>query len=130
MGSRFKGDTQDPAVNVTTWLFMVIMVFSVMTRLGTKFYLFKRLMVDDLLIFASLVFGIAQGTAISLAVSAGYGYHYTTISSASLDRVMKVRIFQLPRDLLSPPPTSFRARGREADPLVDRASTRGLFSTF
>jgi hypothetical protein len=52
-------------------------------------------MVDDLLIFASLVFGIAQGIAISLAVTAGYGDHYTTVSSAGLDRVMKVRVFQL-----------------------------------
>jgi len=124
MGSRFTGDSQDPAVNVTTWLLMVIMVFSTMTRFGTKFHLFRRLMVDDLLIFASLVFGIAQGIAISLAVAAGYGYHYTTVSSARLDQVMKVRISQLLRDLL--PPSLFF---READPLVDRASTRRLFST-
>jgi hypothetical protein len=128
MGSRFSGDSQDPAVNVTAWLLMVIMVFGVTTRFGTKFHLFRRLMVDDLLIFASLVFGIAQGVAISLAVSAGYGYHYTTVSSASLDRVMKVRISQLPRHLL--PPSLFHASGREADPLVDSASTRRLFSTF
>jgi hypothetical protein len=108
MGSRFTGDSQDPAVNVTTWLSMVIMVFSVTTRLEMKFHLFRRLMVDDLLIFASLVF--AQGIAISLAVSAGYGDHYTTVSSAGLDRVMEVRISQLPRDLL---PTLFsRARQR------------------
>jgi hypothetical protein len=49
-------------------------------------------MVDDLLIFPSLVLGIAQGIAISIAVSAGYGYYYTTVSSARLGRVMKVRI--------------------------------------
>jgi hypothetical protein len=95
MGSRFTGDSQDPAVNVTTWLFMVIMVFSVATRFGTKIHLFRRLVVDDLLIFASLVFGITQGIAISLAVTAGYGDHYTTVSSPSLDRVMKVRVSQL-----------------------------------
>jgi hypothetical protein len=92
MGSRFNGDTQDPAVNVTTFLFIVIMVFSVATRLGTKFHLFRRLMIDDFLIFASLVFGIAQSIAISMAVSNGYGYHYSTVSSDRLDRAMKVRI--------------------------------------
>jgi hypothetical protein len=96
MGSRFTGDSQDPAVNVTAWLFMIIMVFSVTTRLGTKFHLFRRLMVDDLVIFASLVFGIGQGIAISLAVGAGYGNHYTSLSSANLDRVMKVRISNSP----------------------------------
>lgn len=89
MGSRFNSDSQDPGVNVTAWLFMVIMIFSVTTRLGTKFHLFRRLMLDDFVIFASLVFGIAQVIAISLAVSAGYGNHYTSVSSASLDRVMK-----------------------------------------
>jgi hypothetical protein len=52
-------------------------------------------MADDLLIFASLVFGIAQGITISLAVAAGYGDHYTTVSSVGLDRVMKVRVSQL-----------------------------------
>lgn len=63
-------------------------------------------MVDDLLIFASLVFGIAQGIAISMAVAAGYGNHYSTVSSAGVDRVMKVRISQLPRhhSPLSPSP--------------------------
>jgi hypothetical protein len=96
MGSRFTGDSQDPAVNVTAWLFMVIMVCSVATRLGTKFHLFRRLMVDDHVIFVSLVFGIAQGVAISLAVGAGYGDHYTSISGASLDRVMKVCISNSP----------------------------------
>lgn len=91
MGSRFTGDSQDPAVNVTTWLLMVIMVFSVATRLGTKYHLFRRLMVDDFLIFAALAFGIAQGIAISMAVSGGYGYHYETVSSTRLERVTKVR---------------------------------------
>jgi hypothetical protein len=95
MGSRFTGDSQDPAVNVTTWLLMVIMVFSVATRVFSKLHLFRRLMADDLLIFASLVFGIAQGITISLAVAAGYGDHYTTVSSVGLDRVMKVRVSQL-----------------------------------
>ncbi|KAJ6445238.1 3-hydroxybenzoate 6-hydroxylase 1 [Purpureocillium lavendulum] len=89
MGSRFSGDTNDPAVNVTTWLFMIIMVFSVITRIGTKLHLFKRLMLDDLFILASLVFGIAQAITISVAVGFGYGDHYVTISSTRLDQVME-----------------------------------------
>jgi hypothetical protein len=126
MGSRFTGDSQDPAVNVTTWLLMVIMVFSTTTRFGTKFHLFRRLMVDDLLIFASLVFGIAQGIAISLAVAAGYGYHYTTVSNARLDQVMKVRISQLPRDLL--PPSLFFTRQAERLTLSSTEPLRGVSS--
>ena len=110
MGSRFNSDSQVPAVNVTAWLFMVIMIFSVTTRLGTKFHLFRRLMLDDFVIFASLVFGIAQVIAISLAASAGYGNHYTSISSASLDRVMKVRISNSPAVSYCSPLSCMRQR--------------------
>lgn len=117
MGSRFNGDTRDPAVNVTNWLFMIIMVFGVTTRLGTKFHLFKRLMVDDVVIFVSLVFGLAQGVAISLAVAAGYGDHYQTVSAARSDRVMKVRVS----------PVLFLVH--EADSSFNRACTRDLSST-
>lgn len=95
MGTRFKGDTKDPAINVTTWVLLVTIIFSVSARLGTKFRLFKKLTVDDLLIIASLVFGVGQNIAVSLAVASGYGKHYKDVSGAELDQVMKVRIFQL-----------------------------------
>lgn len=95
MGSRFTGDTKDPAVNVTTWVLLVTIIFSVSARLGTKFRLFKKLTVDDLLIIASLVFGIGQSIVVSLAVGSGYGKHYKDVSSAEADQVMKVHIFLL-----------------------------------
>lgn len=83
-------------------------------------------MADDLLIFASLVFGIAQGIAISLAVAAGYGDHYTTVSSANLDQVMKVRVSQLPRDLL--PFSLFFTREAERLTLSSTEPLRGVSS--
>ncbi|KAJ5611132.1 hypothetical protein N7510_007851 [Penicillium lagena] len=89
MGSRFKGDTKDPAVNVTTWVLLVTIIFSVSARVGTKFRLFKKLTVDDLLIIVSLVFAIGQSIAISLAVGSGYGNHYKAVSSPEADQVMK-----------------------------------------
>lgn len=55
MVTRFDGDNKDPAVNVTTWALLVTIVFSVSARLLTKFRLFKKLTVDDLLITTSLV---------------------------------------------------------------------------
>lgn len=55
MGTRFTGDSKDPAVNVTTWVLLVTIVCSVSARLLTKFRLFKKLTADDLLIAASLV---------------------------------------------------------------------------
>ena len=92
MGSRFHDDTKDPAINVTAWFFMVAIFLSVTTRLGTKYHLFKKLLVDDFLIAASLLFAIGQGIAVSMAVSGGYGYHYHTLSEAGLKQTMKVRI--------------------------------------
>lgn len=123
MGTRFKGDTKDPAVNVTTWFLLVTIIFSVSTRLGTKFLLFKKLTIDDLLIIASLVFGIGQSIVVSLAVGSCYGKHCKEVSSAELDQVMKVRIFQ-PRVIVH-----FYSFGTKADVLIDRASSRGLFYT-
>ncbi|KAI2707941.1 hypothetical protein CBS147333_4523 [Penicillium roqueforti] len=89
MGTRFKGDTKDPAVNVTTWVLLVIIIFSVSARLGTKVRLFKKLSTDDLLIIASLIVGIGQNIAVSLAVGSGYGKHFKDVSSANMQQVMK-----------------------------------------
>jgi hypothetical protein len=95
MGTRFKGDTKDPAVNVTTWVLLVTIIFSVSARLVTKIRLFKRLTTDDLLIIASLVLGIGQSIVVSLAVGSGYGKHFKDVSSADMEQAMKVRISRL-----------------------------------
>lgn len=55
MGTRFKGDTKDPVVNVTTCCLLVVVIFSVLSRLGTKFRLFHKFTADDFLIVVSLV---------------------------------------------------------------------------
>ncbi|KAJ5330519.1 hypothetical protein N7476_000302 [Penicillium atrosanguineum] len=89
MGTRFKGDTKDPMVNVTTWCLLVVTIFSVLSRLGTKFRLFRQLIADDLLMIASLVFGVGQSIAVSLAVGSGYGKHLKDVTSADLDQIMK-----------------------------------------
>jgi hypothetical protein len=60
MGTRFKGDTKDPAVNVTTWVLLVTIILSVSVRLGTKWRLFHKLTADDVLIVTSMV-GFARG---------------------------------------------------------------------
>lgn len=93
MGTRFKSDTKDPAVNVTTWVLLVTIVFSVLARLVTKIRIFKRLTTDDLLIIASLILGIGQSIVVSLAVGSGYGKHSKDVSSAEMEQVMKVHIF-------------------------------------
>ncbi|EDP52195.1 conserved hypothetical protein [Aspergillus fumigatus A1163] len=90
MGRFANSDTRDPAVNVTNWFLIVVVVLSVLIRLGTKYWIFHKLTSDDYLIIASLAFCIAQSAAISTAVSHGYGYHFATISSQNFEQVMKV----------------------------------------
>ncbi|KAL4786036.1 hypothetical protein BJX76DRAFT_139834 [Aspergillus varians] len=89
MGRFANIDTLDPAVNVTNWFLVVVAALSVIIRLGTKFWIFHRLTSDDYLIIAGLALCIAQSAAISTAVSHGYGYHFTTVSSHNFDQVMK-----------------------------------------
>lgn len=89
MGRFANSDTRDPAVNVTNWFLIVVVVLSVLIRLGTKYWIFHKLTSDDYLIIASLAFCIAQSAAISTAVSHGYGYHFATISSQNFEQVMK-----------------------------------------
>jgi hypothetical protein len=117
MGGRFKGDTKNPAVNVTTWVLLVTIILSVTARLATKWRLFHKLTIDDVLIVTSLVgftrgslsglgrmihctnegsqrgtqvFGIAQSIMVNLAVGSGYGKPFNEVSGDQFDNVMKV----------------------------------------
>ncbi|KAJ5291474.1 hypothetical protein N7478_000725 [Penicillium angulare] len=89
MGTRFTGDTKDPAINVTAWCFLIVMILSVCTRLGTKYRLFHGLDIDDFLIVTSLSLATSQTIVVSLAVGSGYGSHSGEISSLEAVRVMK-----------------------------------------
>lgn len=56
MGTRFTSDIKDPAINVTAWCLLVVIIPSVCTRMGNKYRLFHGLDIDDFLIVTSLVF--------------------------------------------------------------------------
>lgn len=48
-------DTWTPAVNVVTWFLLTTAILSVLTRLGTKYWIFRKWTVDDGLALGSLV---------------------------------------------------------------------------
>lgn len=52
---RFSPDSWTPAVNVLTWYLLVTAALSVLTRLGTKWWIFRKLTTDDYLSVVSLV---------------------------------------------------------------------------
>ncbi|KAH8422278.1 uncharacterized protein LDX57_000036 [Aspergillus melleus] len=53
---RFSPDSWTPAVNVLTWYLLVTAALSVLTRLGTKWWIFRKLTTDDYLSIVSLVY--------------------------------------------------------------------------
>ncbi|KAL4794300.1 hypothetical protein BDV19DRAFT_390361 [Aspergillus venezuelensis] len=89
MGRFADIDTRDPAVTVSTWFLVVVAALSVLIRLGTKWWIFRKLTNDDSLIIVSLALCIAQSVTISTAVSHGYGDHFSTVSTADFAQVMK-----------------------------------------
>ncbi|KAJ5289583.1 GroES-like protein [Penicillium atrosanguineum] len=89
MGTRYTGDSKDPAVNCTTWFCLVVVSLAILVRLWTKWRLYRVLKLDDGLITLSLIFCIGQSLAISLAVASGYGKHFNKVSSSQFDETMK-----------------------------------------
>ncbi|CAG8277287.1 unnamed protein product [Penicillium nalgiovense] len=82
-------NTWTPAVNVLTWFMLVTAILSVLTRLGTKYFIFRKWTFDDGLITTSIVFCIAQSIAVSKATENGLGQHRDMLSDAKIDSVMK-----------------------------------------
>lgn len=83
-------NTWTPAINVLTWFMLVTAILSVLTRLGTKYFIFRKWTFDDGLATASLVFCIAQSIAISIATKNGLGQHLEMLSDRNIENVMKV----------------------------------------
>lgn len=86
-------DTWTPAVNVLTWFMLVVSILSVLTRLATKYWIFRKLTVDDLLSIAAMVTCVAQSIAVSTATAGGLGQHLKTLADSSKDGMMKVNLY-------------------------------------
>ncbi|KAJ5607441.1 hypothetical protein N7537_004060 [Penicillium hordei] len=82
-------NTWTPTVNVMTWFMLVTAILSVLTRLGTKYFIFRKWTFDDGLAAASLVFCIAQSISVSVAAENGLGQHVEMLSDRKIESVMK-----------------------------------------
>lgn len=88
---RFSPDSWTPAVNVLTWYLLVTAALSVLTRLGTKWWIFRKLTTDDYLSVVSLITCAAQSIAVSMATANGYGEPYERVSQSSMQNIMKAQ---------------------------------------
>ncbi|GFF34733.1 hypothetical protein IFM61606_04725 [Aspergillus udagawae] len=87
--TRYSPDSEAPAVIVLTLFLMVTSVLGSLARLGTKWWKFGSLFLDDYYILLALLMSIAQSVAVSMAVKNGYGGHLTTLSNSNVDSIMK-----------------------------------------
>lgn len=87
---ELTADNRGPVVIVASYIFLVITVIVVLTRLITRFKVSRRLVIDDGLALASTVFLIAQTIAITVAVNAGLGRHRNALSDNTFDKYAKV----------------------------------------
>jgi len=85
-------NTWTPGINVLTWFMLVTAILSVLTRLGTKYFIFRKWTFDDGLASASLALCIAQSIAVSVATAHGLGQHRNMLSDLTLETIMKVWI--------------------------------------
>ena len=83
-------NTWTPAVNVLTWFMLVTAILSVLTRLGTKYFFFRKFTFDDGLAASSIVFCVAESIAVSMATANGLGQHYKMLAETKVDNMMKV----------------------------------------
>jgi hypothetical protein len=90
-------ETWTPAINVLTWFMLVTSILSVFTRLGTKYWIFRKLTVDDVLSIAALIACVGQSVAVSVATEGGLGQHFLPLDASNVEKMMKVRLRSLKR---------------------------------
>lgn len=88
---QLTADNRGPAVIVASYIFLVISVIVVLTRLVTRFKVGRKFAVDDHLAFASTVVVIAQTIAITFAANGGLGRHQNALTESELNKYAKVR---------------------------------------
>ncbi|KAB8266138.1 hypothetical protein BDV32DRAFT_1443 [Aspergillus pseudonomiae] len=84
-------DRRAPILNVVNWFLLVVAVLSVLTRLGTKLWMFHRFTSDDYLIIVSLLFAMGGSISMSIAVHNGYGDHVGDIDGLHWEAIQKAQ---------------------------------------
>ncbi|KAJ5746114.1 hypothetical protein N7520_011296 [Penicillium odoratum] len=82
-------ETWTPAVNVLTWFMLVTSALSVLTRLGTKYWIFRKFTIDDFLSIGAMFTCIGESIAMSMATAGGFGQHLNTLSEVKKNYMMK-----------------------------------------
>ncbi|KAF1976186.1 hypothetical protein BU23DRAFT_528555 [Bimuria novae-zelandiae CBS 107.79] len=84
--ARHPGSKRDlgPFLDVVTWVFLVTSFLAVLTRLGTKRALRRRIDVDDYLVVGALMASVGSGVAVCFQTAAGLGRDIALLSETQI----------------------------------------------
>ncbi|KAJ5313523.1 Cyanide hydratase [Penicillium atrosanguineum] len=83
--------TWTPAINVLTFFMLVTSILSVLTRLGTKYFMVRKWGLDDFMSIGAMVTCLGQSIAVSMATKSGLGQHLISLSDGERVSMMKAQ---------------------------------------
>jgi len=86
---QITADDQGPLLAIIAWVFMTMMILSVIFRLVVKLGIRGTLKGDDYAVCASLVFAVIQSVVISVGVQKGLGTRSALLSPGSIASIQK-----------------------------------------
>ncbi|KAI1274446.1 hypothetical protein F5Y07DRAFT_214129 [Xylaria sp. FL0933] len=92
-------DDQGSILQILLWFLFIVAVLSVGARLGTKYYMTRKLAWDDWILLAAQSAYLAQCVSISLGVSQGLGEPISSLSQEAIEKLLQAEyasfVFQL-----------------------------------
>ncbi|KAF2236778.1 hypothetical protein EV356DRAFT_574700 [Viridothelium virens] len=85
-------DHRGPLINLATWITLVAAILLAITKLGTKYYLAKRLQRDDVFMALALVVAIGETIATGIQVTSGLGQPQSQLSSQKFENFQKATL--------------------------------------
>ncbi|KAI0414961.1 hypothetical protein F5X98DRAFT_234345 [Xylaria grammica] len=90
---------QSSVFQILLWFLFIVAILSVGARLGTKYYMTRKLGWDDWILLTAQSTYLAQCVSISLGASQGLGEPISTLTKGSVERILQAEyasfIFQL-----------------------------------
>ncbi|KAI1418923.1 hypothetical protein F5Y12DRAFT_721404 [Xylaria sp. FL1777] len=90
---------QGSVLQILLWFLFIVAILSVGARLGTKYYMTRKLAWDDWILLAAQSAYLAQCVSLSLGVSQGLGESMSSLTQVDVERILQAEyasfVFQL-----------------------------------
>ncbi|KAI0518328.1 hypothetical protein F5B22DRAFT_81270 [Xylaria bambusicola] len=99
IGRQLPQNDQGSILQILLWFLFIVAILSVGARIGTKFYMTRKLARDDWILLAAQSAYLAQCVSISLGTSQGLGEPMSSLSQDAVERFLQAEyasfVFQL-----------------------------------